>query len=974
MKKIVIAAAAVMISILACSQEMKFGIRVEEEQFDGAKIFVPEYNSKPDSPIMTTFVLKSGWDLSPFDERLDDLLGKSAAAGHSVSLIVPFPQSEGEEKFLSLVKLSERTKKSVGAFELLISRENFPEEALSDPQKLAFTFKKLITSLRGDSKAKIYIGGLTPEILPVLEPLYKEDLTAYVDGYSTFDVDGGGEPPSEVTDFVQNNHLGAPLRLHLPKVKNALGAQTMTMLALSKGAKETDVYIEYPGEGFRDLNYLRGIVPGTMLAGYTVGGVQVMEGANLRHDIAVLPFLDSDEMLQGFFLVPNIAASRPASVDLHLSTADITEPRAYPLPNGEMKKLGFTADQKKGLADLHLGWDGKPQFVLLERLRTGTVGTDEKMVVTGTYRIPVELIIARHQAVEQAQSLLLHNYTADAQVDYHFKIPGTTGSVDVTFENQFLFDKKDGARWIQKNLLVNGVKWRGKTIPELPIVEPEKINTLPLVLTMSRNYSYSYIKEELFDGHPCYVVEFVPIAGTQVQDVSGRVWIDKESYVKRQIRIVQKNMTPPQVSNAEFDKYSFHKSEERDFNVLSEIEAQQIFTVIGQTVTGEKEVFFTNIMVNDQSFDQKLEAALKSDAPILQDTEKGFRYLEKQEDGTRAIRWEEKTGKLAAVGGAYYDESLDYPLPFVGVNYFDYNFKKKNIQVNMFLAGPVNSLSVSKADFLPRMDAALSGVFFLVPFKDQYFENGFEQKDQELKSMSQHLFGSLGYRTTEFSKVKLTLDGRYTKFSDTGETADGFEIPKSHFDFGYGLSYDYSRKGWQAAANWEGHKRSSWENWGYGYMSDDISEKKEYILWDLTLGKTFYLPNFQKIGVSMSYMDGQDLDRFSKYEFTYMGSKSLSGFTGSGIRFERGAIARALYAFDVAKVIRFSANIDHARVKQDRNDAEWQKHTGFGFSGTVAGPWSTLWSLDIGYALKSDIPEAEHDMTVGLIVMKLWGR
>jgi len=974
MKKMLIAAIVILSTMTLFSQEMKFGIRVGEEQFDGAGVFVPEYRSKLEAPMMVTFMLKDGWDRSPFDERLDGLVEKGAASGHSVSLVVPCPKSGGEDKYISLVKLSERGKGSVAAFELLLSKEDFSEEELSDPQKLAFTLKKLITSLRGDSKAKIYIGGLTADLLPVLEPLYREDLTAYVDGYSTFEVDEGGEPPSEVADFVQNNHLGAPLRLHLPKVKNALGAQTMTMLALSKGAKETDIYIEYPGEGFRDLYHLREIVPGNMLAGYTVGGVRVMEGTDFRHDIAVLPFLDSDEMLQGFFLAPNIAASRAASVDLHLSTADITEPRAYPLPNGEVKKLGFTSDQKKGAADLHIAWDGKPQFILLERLRTGTVGTDEKIVVTGKYKIPVELIIARHQAVEQAQSLLLHNYTADAQVDYHFKVPGTTGSVDVTFENQFLFDKKDGARWIQKNLLVNGVKWRGKTIPELPIVEPEKINTLPLVLTMSRNYSYTYVKEELFGGYPCHVIEFVPIAGTQEQDVSGRVWIDKESYVKRQIRIVQKNMTPPQVSNAEFDKYSFQKSEGRDFNVLSEIEAQQIFTVIGQTVTGEKEVFFTNIVVNDRDFDQKLDAALKSDAPILQDTEKGYRYLEKQEDGTRAIRWEEKTGKLAAVAGAYYDDSLDYPLPFAGVNYFDYNFKKKNIQVNMFLAGPVNSLSISKSDFLPRMDAALSGVFFLVPFKDQYFENGIERKDQELKSMSQHLFGSVGYRTTEFSKLKLTLDGRYTRFSDTGETADGFEVPKSHFDLAYGLSFDYSRKGWQAAANWEGHKRSSWENWGYGYMSDDILEKKEYALWDLTLGKTFYLPNFQKVGVSLSYMDGVDLDRFSKYEFTYMGTKSLSGFTGSGIRFERGAIARALYAFDVAKVIRFSAILDHARVKQDRNDPDWQKHTGFGFSGTVAGPWSTLWSLDIGYALKSGIPAAEHDTTVGLIVMKLWGR
>jgi len=974
MKRMILLSLLLMSPLAMLSQEMKFGIRVEENQFEAARQFAAENRSKPESPMMFTVVLRSGWDLEPPDRLLDDLLSGAAGAGHSVSLVVPFPKGGGESRFVSLVNLSERAKKHVTSFELMASKEDFSAEELADPERLSFTLKKLITSLRGESKAKIYLGSLTPDFAAVLEPLYKEDLAAYVDGYATFEVDGYGDPPSEVREFVEKNHVGAPLRLHLPEVKGALGAQTLTMLALSKGAQEADIRVLNSAEGFRDLMSLRAAVPATMLAGYAVEGVQLMEGSNYRSDIAVLPFLDSDEMLQGFFIAPNTASSKPGQLTLHLSTADITNPKTFHLPGGEEKPLGFTADQKKGFADLNIGWDGRPQFIVVERLKTGTVGGGEKMTVTGVYKIPVELIIARHQAVEQAQSALLDNYTADAESNYHFKIPGTSGSLDVTFVNQFLYDKKDGARWIQKDLLVNGVKWKGKTIPELPIVEPEKINTLPLVLSLSRNYVYSFIKEELFDGHPCYLVEFVPIAGSRIQDVSGRVWIDKETYVKRQIRIVQKNLTPPQVSNAEFDKYSFQKSAGRDYNILTEIEAQQIFTVIGQTVTGEKEVRFTNVVVNDPDFDKKLQAALQSDAPILQDTEKGFRYLEKQEDGTRAIRWEEKSGRLAALGGAYYDNSLDYPIPFAGVNYFDYNYKKKNIQVNMFLAGPVDSFSVSKANILPKLDASLSGVFFLIPFKERQFDSGFEQKDQELKSMSQHLFASLGYRTTEFSKLKLTLDGKFTKFSRTSRTADDFKTPKSNFDTGYGLSWDYSRKGWQAAGNMEGHRRSSWEDWGYGYMANDIERSKSYLLWDVSMGKTFYLPNFQKIGLSLSYMDGKDLDRFSQYEFTYMGSKSLSGFTGSGIRFDRGAIARALYAFDIAKVIRFSAIIDHARVKRETDNSRWQKHTGFGFSGTVAGPWSTFWSLDLGYALKSDVPEVEHDATVALVVMKLWGR
>lgn len=973
MKKILLYAVLLLSGFSFFAQEMRFGVRIEPEDFDAAGKIVAELKCDPNIPIMLDIKISAGWEEEQDFGALTAFLEKGAASGYSISLLVPVPKTEGEGKFLALAKLSETTKKHVKSFELILSKDDFSEDELKDAQKLGFNLKRLVTSLRGDSKALVYLGSLTDDLVPVLEPLFKEDMAVYLDGYATFDVDNSGDATYTVKDFVQDNHVGAPLRLHLPKVKNSLGAQSLTMLSLSAGSKEVDIMVGDLEEGVKGLIYLRKAIPETMLAGYVVGGVEIKEGGNYRSDVAVLPFLDSDEMIQGFFIAPNISNSAKGQLTLHLSTADISNPRSYPLPGGDPKALGYTADQKEGTCDLKINWEALPQFILLERLKTGTVGSGD-MTVTGLYKVPVELVIARHQAVEQAQSALLRNYTANAKVDYHFKIPGTSGSLDITFINQFLYNKRDGARWIQKDLLANGVKWKGKAIPELPIIEPEKINTLPLVLTLSRNYSYRLVKEAVFEGRPCYIVEFLPLPGAEEQNVSGKVWIDKESYVKRQIQIIQKNMAAPQVSNEEFNHYTVVDSSERYYNMLTSIKAQQIFTVIGQTVTGEKEVSFTDMVVNDPEFESKLEQALKSDSPILQDTEKGYKYLEKQPDGTRTIRWEEKTGKLAAIGGAYYDKSLDCPIPFAGIDYFDYNFKKKNIQVNMFLAGPVDSVSISKADILPKVDASLSGVFFLISFKDKYFDQGFERKDEELKSISQHIFGSLGYRVTEFSKLKLTLEGEYTKFSDTDETSDAFEVPKSHFDFGYGLSWDYSRKGWQAAGTYAGHKRSSWENWGYGVMSNDIDKTKEYALWDLSLGKTFYLPNFQKLGSSLSYMDGKDLDRFSKYEFTYMGSKSLSGFTGSGIRFDKGAIARVLYAFDVANVIRFSANIDYAKVKPNRNDSCRQKHAGLGFSGNVAGPWSTFWSLDLGYALMSDIPEVEHDATVALVVMKLWGR
>ena len=59
-------------------------------------------------------------------------------------------------------------------------------------------------------------------------------------------------------------------------------------------------------------------------------------------------------------------------------------------------------------------------------------------------------------------------------------------------------------------------------------------------------------------------------------------------------------------------------------------------------------------------------------------------------------------------------------------------------------------------------------------------------------------------------------------------------------------------------------------------------------------------------------------------------------------------------------------------MKTLRDAPGWQEHTGVGLSGSVTGPWQTIWALDVGYAVRSDIPAARHNVTAGLVVLKLW--
>jgi hypothetical protein len=129
---------------------------------------------------------------------------------------------------------------------------------------------------------------------------------------------------------------------------------------------------------------------------------------------------------------------------------------------------------------------------------------------------------------------------------------------------------------------------------------------------------------------------------------------------------------------------------------------------------------------------------------------------------------------------------------------------------------------------------------------------------------------------------------------------------------------------------------------------------------------------FQKIRAELSYLDGQNLDRFSRYQFSLFGGDRLSGFSGSGLRFDRGGIARASYSFNVFEAVRFNAGLETARVETKGSDVGFQSFTGLGLSGNVIGPWQTVISLSYGYALASDIPDLEGQQEFFLLILKLF--
>jgi len=81
---------------------------------------------------------------------------------------------------------------------------------------------------------------------------------------------------------------------------------------------------------------------------------------------------------------------------------------------------------------------------------------------------------------------------------------------------------------------------------------------------------------------------------------------------------------------------------------------------------------------------------------------------------------------------------------------------------------------------------------------------------------------------------------------------------------------------------------------------------------------------------------------------------------------------RLAYAFNLANVIRFGLQVDQGRVQPSKDVDLWQNHTGIGLTGAVTGPWQTYWTVDVGYALRSDIAAVKGEYTAALMVLKVW--
>jgi hypothetical protein len=91
----------------------------------------------------------------------------------------------------------------------------------------------------------------------------------------------------------------------------------------------------------------------------------------------------------------------------------------------------------------------------------------------------------------------------------------------------------DGIEWEELSFSVNGSKW-GADRPPFPLLQPEKVLSLPLQLRFDNDYRYQLEGTDRVGEYDCYVISFEPSRSASAAQslYRGTLWIDRKTFAR----------------------------------------------------------------------------------------------------------------------------------------------------------------------------------------------------------------------------------------------------------------------------------------------------------------------------------------------------------------------------------------------------------------------------------------------------------
>jgi hypothetical protein len=461
----------------------------------------------------------------------------------------------------------------------------------------------------------------------------------------------------------------------------------------------------------------------------------------------------------------------------------------------------------------------------------------------------------------------------------------------------------------------------------------------------------------------------------------GTVWVDREIYARLRTRAVQLGLEGEVISNEETIHYApvdvagnAAGFDTTGYFLPLRVVGQQLWSLLDATVVVERETLLSEVEINPLDFDDRRQAALASRATMVRDTEEGLRYLVPDEEtGERVVEEELDPTRLFVVGGVFYDESQDFPIPLAGVNWTSFDWRGQGGQANVFFAGPLLLANLADPTFLGSKFTAGVDVFALaIAGSDVLFRDGVEVPREEIEMMTPNVDLSIGRPIGSFFKLDFQYSLGYSRFSRADDTDPAFVLPADHLRHQLSLVGRYNRGGYRFRARASTTIRDTWEPWGMPGSPelDDFDPATErYEQWGLSLAKIWHLPKFRKVGLELELVDGADLDRFSKYSFGFFSDVRVHGYQSDKVRAEEALVSHLTYGFDLGSLLRVDLVGDAAWASDETSGLDRELLAGAGIAGTFVGPWGTVVNLDLGAAIAGP----DDGFSVFVAFLKLFG-
>ena len=376
-----------------------------------------------------------------------------------------------------------------------------------------------------------------------------------------------------------------------------------------------------------------------------------------------------------------------------------------PLPAGEVTKTD------KGLAQT-CACTSEYALISVHKQSENDQTLFNTIEVKGGIELKVEEIVARWQQNREAQKQRLENYMASSFMSLHFENTNLGPGFDVSTQLKVFFKRDGQMEMAQKAFFVNGVKFGKNHEFPLPQIEPEKVLTQPLELKLNERYVYKLLGTEKVDGALCYVIGVEPKVADEAL-YSGKIWIDGATFREVRQYLTQRGAKSNVLVTVETQNFELVSDDKGvQFNLLRSISAQQLLNAAGRDFVLQRKVQFSNYVINAPEFSGALAAEHSSDDPMFRDTDQGLRSLRKK--GDERVLVDSSVKRIRSlVGGAMYEGTFNFPIPFLGISIADFDFRHTGAQLSTFFAGPILLTDLSKQykpKFRLALDLSLNGL------------------------------------------------------------------------------------------------------------------------------------------------------------------------------------------------------------------------------------------------------------------------